>query len=155
MKMQGRIFLVTVLALVVLGAAGCATRINESPRVGIDDIKFKELERNEYEILGTVEATGKVTTYLGIITVPFFDRNVGVVVPVGGDFPLAMETRIFRGGQQRAFEVALFNALGEFPDADILLPVSAQVVTSDSFFVTEYTATVKCKAIRIKSDDEL
>ncbi len=145
-----------ILAVVVV-FAGCTTSVKSDPGVSISGLTLQTLERDEFEILDRVEGTGRTTTILGLITLPF-NRQAGYVstqgvlpIPPGPLATLTGSSRVYK-----AQRMALYNALAQVPEADVVLPTKATIEISSviPFIIKVQTATVAGKAIRVKTDSE-
>ena len=138
-----RIFAVSCLSiLLAMSLAGCAT-VKTAPVSGIG--QCLQAERSDYVVTGTVEGTGKSVTILGL-TFPW-GAPVGVVS--SGQSLLVRKIAVAQG-------IAVYDALGKAPDADTVLPMTTTIEKNGiPFIYRTYTATVKAKAITVKTDAEL
>ena len=123
--------------------AGCATlKVAPPTGVGLD----LSAARSDYSVLATVEGTGKAYTIVGI-PLPFG-------APVGSVF-----SGLSVPGLQvpnKAMGIATYDALGKVPDADTIMPLTTTLEKNGiPFIFRTYSATVKGKAIKIKTDAEL
>jgi hypothetical protein len=159
--------LVVVMAMAV--GLGCVSLNKQAPGVGLGSINFDALTRTQYVILDTVEGTADVKVYLWLFEVPL-DKQVGYVGGYGGAAQtggvlsgIISKIPIIGGGggaalsSNKAYLAATYNALGKVPEADAILPTSSSVEIHNILFglVKTYKATVKGKAIRVKTDKEL
>ena len=160
--------LVVVMAMAV--GLGCVSLNKQTPGVGLGPITFDELTRTQYVIMDTVEGTAEVKVYLWIFEVPL-DKQVGSVgaymgaaAQTGGVLSGIISKIPGIGGgaggaisSNKAYMAAVYNALGKVPEADAILPTSSSVEITNVLFglVKTHKATVKGKAIRVKSDKEL
>jgi hypothetical protein len=141
-------------------ASGCTTTTKKHPGVGIGSLHMAALERNEYAIMDTVEGAGKTTTVLGIFKFPL-NRQTGYTLWAGGGEapPPALSGGGFfarRTGVNQASAMAFYNVLAQVPNADAVMPTISTVETTGiPFLIRTHTATVKGKAVRIKTDSEL
>ena len=135
----------TILVVSLLG--GCATDGRQQAGIGLKHMELNELKRHEYQVIDTVEGVGVTRTVLGF-TFPLFKQKLGWAGTDSGNTRLTGST--FASGR------AMYDALGKVPDADAVFTVSktAERRGIPLLFHTD-TATVKIKAIRIKSDEEL
>lgn len=135
----------TVLVVSILG--GCATNGRQQSGIGLRNMELNELKRHEYQVIDTVDGIGVTRTVLGL-TFPLFKKKLGWT---GAD------TRSRRPAPSAfASGRAMYDALGKVPTADAVFTVSKTVERRGvPFLFRTDTATVKIKAIRIKSDEEL
>ncbi|OGP55989.1 MAG: hypothetical protein A2V67_08985 [Deltaproteobacteria bacterium RBG_13_61_14] len=158
--------LVVVMAMAV--GLGCVSLNKQAPGVGLGPIMFDELTRTQYVIMDTVEGTAEVKVYLWIFEVPL-DKQVGYIggyagaAQTGGALAGIISRIPIIGGaggaisSNKAYLAATYNALGKVPEADAILPTSSQVEVTNVLMglVKTHKATVKGKAIRVKTDKEL
>jgi len=159
--------LVVVMAMAV--GLGCVSLTKQTPGVGLGPIMFDELTRTQYVIMDTVEGTAEVKVYFWILEVPL-DKQAGYIGGYGGAAQtggvlagIISKIPIIGGGgggaisSNKAYMAATYNALGKVPEADAILPTSAQVEVKSILMglVKIHKATVKGKAIRVKTDKEL
>lgn len=160
--------LVVVMAMAV--GLGCVSLNKQAPGMGLGPIQFKELERNQYVVMDTVEGSAEVKVFLWVFEVPL-DKQIGYVgsyqgaaqAGAGGVLAGILSRIPIIGGagggisSNKAYLAAMYNALGKVPDADAILPTSSQVEIKSVLagLVKIHKATVKGKAIKIKTDREL
>lgn len=138
-----KIFVVGCLSIMVaLTMFGCAT-VKTAPISGVG--QCLEAERGDYVVTGTVEGTGKSVTICGL-TFPW-GAPLGVVS--SGQALMIRKVAVAQG-------IAVYDALGKVPDADTILPMTTTIEKNGiPFLYRTFTATVKAKAIKIKTDAEL
>ncbi|GEM_PF-3557805 len=159
------VYLLLVVGLAISVGAGCVSTLmtRQVPGSYIGGLSFDELTRDQYEIMGTVEGTGEAKCYLNFIWRPK-DLQEGIIARSLALAPPSPARGISAalGGvtgstvtYNKAYQIALYNALTKVPEADMVLPTSATLITKGGIFVTTYTATVKCRALKLRSDKEL
>ncbi len=149
-------------------AAGCSTAKRSAPNAV--PVVNMNLDRKDYEVMGDVEETSEVTSYLNIVHIVDNDPQKMIIfgfrtfedqyeeVPSQGIVAdaLAWAGEIFSGGSptERANYTALTAA--EAKGADIVVPKRVQrTMRGFSPFYTVETATVKGKALRLKEDSKI
>lgn len=140
---------------------GCTTAANVDSGIGLRKLQLSRIKRHEYQILDTVEGTGKTKKVLGI-QFPLLHQYYAMTQSNDGNTsPWMFSQGFFRGawGGKRAGKAtskALFDALSKAPNSDAFYTMS-QTLESHGFpfFFRIDTATVKGKAIRFKTDAEL
>jgi len=126
---------------------GCTITHSKAPEEGVYSLHLQTLRRSEFSILDTVEGQGEVGKFLCLFRTG--DRKFGHVggSTVGGLFPLPPG--------RNAVAAATYDALEKVPDADYILPLTTTVTRSGlPFCFWTEKATVRGKAIKIKSDSE-
>lgn len=161
----------SLLALVgALGllATGCNTAKRSAPNAV--PVVNMNLNRADYEIMGDVEETSEVTSYLNIVHVidndpekmiifgiRTFEDQYEDVQPTGVvDAAVMWVGELFSGGSpvERANYTALTAA--EAKGADVVVPKRVQsTLRGFKPFYAVRTATVKGKALRLKEDGKL
>src|SRR5690606_26312638 len=119
-----------------------------APSVGIQDVSFAPLERDEYEILPDVEGHAERAWIFGL-RIKGNSNEYGYVSPGGG-----LNSWIIR--RQDTEALAVRDALNQASDADLVLPTIIRVDYGGfpPIYCTKQV-TVDAKAIRIKNDWEL
>lgn len=147
MKSRGHLKNLFGAVLVISLLGGCATDGRQQADFGLGNMELNELKRHEYQVIDTVEGVGVTRTILGW-TFPLLNRKAGWTGSVSGD-PDPTRAGLAKGR-------AMYDALGKVPDADAVFTVSETVERRGVPILFRVdTATVKIKAIRIKSDEEL
>ncbi len=142
--------LATVVVIgLVLVCTGCATR-KTAPAAGV--IQNLDTERSDYNVMASVEGTGKVTKVLGL-SFPFFAARAYVPgsIPVMSN-PITGPS----GGGYKAIGMATHEALNKVPEADTMIPMTYVLEKNGvPIIFRTFQATVRSKAIKIKTDGEL
>ena len=124
---------------VVLLFSSCTVYTKNIATTSVEtQIQFK---MEDLEYIGDVSGTATQTTLLGII--PVGGRRFHVASIGGGGLVTVPQGRLFNN--------ALYDALMQRENADIVLPLSSSSVRNGMFLGNKTTLTVRAKAFRIKS----
>ncbi|MEZ4755772.1 MAG: DUF6567 family protein [Flavobacteriales bacterium] len=124
---------------VVLLFSSCTVYTKNIATTSVEtQIQFK---MEDLEYIGDVSGTATQTTVLGII--PVGGRRFHVASIGGGGLVTVPQGRLFNN--------ALYDALMQRENADIVLPLSSSSVRNGMFLGNKTTLTVRAKAFRIKS----
>jgi anionic cell wall polymer biosynthesis LytR-Cps2A-Psr (LCP) family protein len=117
------------------------------------------MEREEYVVLDTVTGTCDTVHFLFFFNNHMFstDKTATVGPTLQAElvpFPLNLLAVLFAGVDDRGR--ATYNALQKVPEADTIVPLTVETKAAglNPLFWTT-SATVKGKAVKIKSDSEL
>lgn len=150
--------LTAALALAgLLLLTGCASIARSAPGIGVGPIELEELARDEYVVLDSTTGSYETVHFLCFHNRMFSRREVGTVgfgfrattVSFPWSLLVALGTPSDVGG-------AIFDAMTKMPEAEAVIPLTIETESSGLppiFWTTK--ATVKGKAIKIKSDREL
>lgn len=117
-------------------------------------LKFEELKRNEYEVLGEVKGQGKAS-YTGLWPIPVFWFSVSDE-KYGNVTNLKLWSSFGIGEVNIAKEIAVYKALESIPDADLIIEPRYRVVKKSwAIWHSKAAVEVKGKAIKIKTDKEI
>lgn len=143
----------------VLAITGCAAVTKSVPGVGLGAVTLESLDRDEYVILDSTTGSCETVHFL-CFNNRMFGRmeagsvNIGIqaeLVP----FPLNILTQLM-GAAPSDVGGAVYQALTKVPEADAVIPLTMETDTSGLKPIVWTTrATVRGKAIRIKTDSEL
>lgn len=161
------------LSLAAATISGCAGLQRHGPEQSIDGINFEALKRSEYEVKETLTGTGTTDRLLYIIQTkpnfafwPFYsaknhDAYTNHAAPIGiGAGPRTLPIPMpWMGYFEKPERLALYDVLyqAEELDADTVLPQNVWIERERlplNVYVNMH-ATVKCKAVRIKTDEDL
>jgi hypothetical protein len=124
---------------VVLLFSSCTVYTKNIATTSVEtQIQFK---MEDLEYIGDVSGTATQTTLLGVI--PIGGRRFHVASIGGGGLVTVPQGRLFNN--------ALYDALMQRENADIVLPLSSSSVRNGMFLGNKTTLTVRAKAFRIKS----
>ena len=124
---------------VVLLFSSCTVYTKNIATTSVEtQIQFK---MEDLEYIGDVSGTATQTTLLGVI--PVGGRRFHVASIGGGGLVTVPQGRLFNN--------ALYDALMQRENADIVLPLSSSSVRNGMFLGNKTTLTVRAKAFRIKS----
>jgi hypothetical protein len=124
---------------VVLLFSSCTVYTKNIATTSVEtQIQFK---MEDLEYIGDVSGTATQTTLLGVI--PIGGRRFHVASIGGGGLVTVPQGRLFNN--------ALYDALMQRENADIVLPLSSSSVRNGMFMGNKTTLTVRAKAFRIKS----
>lgn len=141
---------VAMLGILTLVGSGCATT-KVAPANGI--VQNLTAERNDYVVMSTVTGTAKAYKIVGI---PFPWFKPRAVVP--GPRPVSGAGILGVSGlmSEKVIGMATHDAIGKIPDADTIIPLTYTVEKNGFPIIYRiWTADVKGKAIRIKTDADL
>jgi len=149
----------TTLALAgFLILTGCASISRSAPGIGVCPIELEELARNEYVVLDSATGSQETTHFLLVFHSRMFSRQEVGTVGFGAQAmtlacPLSLLGAFWAPSDVNG---AIFDALTKMPEAEAVIPLTIETESSGFkpiFWRTR--ATVKGKAIKIKSDKEL
>jgi hypothetical protein len=124
---------------VVLLFSSCTVYTKNIATTSVEtQIQFK---MEDLEYIGDVSGTATQTTLFGVI--PIGGRRFHVASIGGGGLVAVPQGRLFNN--------ALYDALMQRENADIVLPLSSSSVRNGMFLGNKTTLTVRAKAFRIKS----
>ena len=136
-----------LLLVLALLTCGCSSTRSRMPLDGVKMLQLEKLGRDEFVILDTVEGSGTVGRVFCFKT---GDDHFAYVTPYGQS-----AVGIFSGPwAQDAVSAATYKALSKVPDADLILPMTTSASRTGIWCFNSEKATVRGKAIRIKSDRE-
>lgn len=134
-----------VLALAATLCTGCWTTTRYEIQGLEAPVMKAQLDRNDYEVMGTTEGEGCVQ-YYGLWPLPFFWLT----------WPLETGKIYGTGSWSLARNLAIYNALTKMPEADaVVLPRFEDRTKRIFVWYKEICVTVRAKAIRLKTDKEL
>jgi hypothetical protein len=87
------------------------------------------------------EVTGTSTQYY-VLGIPYGGRRYYTASTGGLALPVSTD---------RGYNNALYDALGQKPDADFVLPISSESTINRSFLGSKVTITIRAKAFKIKT----
>ncbi|MFK7755647.1 MAG: hypothetical protein AB8B53_01815 [Flavobacteriales bacterium] len=134
-------YILVLLSAVVMSFNSCTIRQKAVPLTPINaqvNIDFDDLE-----YMGDIVGTSEQSYALGVIAYGGRKYHAGTLLPQGG---LGIVLPNNRGVNN-----ALYDALQQMPDADMVLPVSFERVTDQQFLGRRVKFTVRCKAYKIKN----
>lgn len=154
-----------VLGLLALSALGCSTSMDKMTLANVSGVNLAPLAREQYEVLDTVEGSGKVTYFLCLPAVSYFlnggDNFLYVFTFGDKQFGYATESAAAVGlfglkTRTDSVAAATYDALSKVKAADLLLPLSSRTSKTGlpGLYVT-MRSTVRGKALRIKTDVDL
>lgn len=130
--------LALVMGTLVLG--GCAGSLSRKPNL----TPYVELKQMDFDIIGTVEGTGEVTTILCIFRLGATQFGYSAA---GGGSAIGLLTYV---SAKDAVAVATFDAISKMPEADMLLPLTTMAEYSGlGCLYKKERATVRGKALKI------
>ena len=109
------------------------TPINAQVNFTMDDLEY----------IGDIVGTSEQSYALGVIAYGGRKYHSGVLLPQGGLGVILPNNR--------GVNNALYDALQQRPDADMVLPVSFERETEQQFLGRRVNFTVRCKAYKIKN----
>jgi hypothetical protein len=127
----------STLVLVLLFASSCT--MHNRTTMGAPLEARVNFTSADLEYIG--EVTGTSTQYY-VAGIPYGGRRYytastgGLALPVSAD---------------RGYNNALYDALGQKPDADFVLPISSESTVNQSFLGKKVTMTIRAKAFKIKT----
>jgi hypothetical protein len=139
--MKNNRILVILAGLMVMLASSCTMYQKAVPITPIYAQIIIDMDDLEY--IGDVTGTAEQSYILRVIPVGGRKYRQGILLPQGG---LGIQLPQSRGSAN-----AIYDALQQKPDADVVLPVSFETTTYYQFLGRREVLTVRFKAYRIKS----
>ncbi|NQU44420.1 hypothetical protein HQ520_14110 [bacterium] len=148
MKTSKRLLILLASIGLIAGLTGCRATVSKMTVMETPTLEFAGLERDQYEILDTVEGHGMTARLFFLI--PIGDKEFGYLSP----HPTATSPPF--GARRSAMAAATYDALSKVQEADMILPLSFTTSRSGiPFIYQKWRSKVKGKAVRIKSDTDL
>lgn len=138
MKKYG-IWLLTIGVLSVM-MSSCTIRQKAVPTTPIN--AQINIDYDDLEYIGDITGEATQSYVLGIIPYGGRKYHVGLVLPQG--LPIGIPGN-------RGYNNALYDALMQKPDADLVLPVSYESITHQQFLGRRVELSIRCKAYKIKT----
>ncbi|PCI40855.1 MAG: hypothetical protein COB46_06020 [Rhodospirillaceae bacterium] len=145
----------------IVALSGCSAGARKASPTAQFDFNISNLDRQEYEVLASVEGSSKTTSYLFGAFQIHDDKNISVL-----GIPFFEERYAFRDGKKcylfnlicssNIYDRAYYKALAATPNADAILKkgFTSEERGVPGLFNTE-TVSFTGKAVRIKDDTEL
>ncbi len=134
-------YILVLLSAIVISMSSCTIRQRVVPLTPINaQVNF---DMDDLEYIGDLVGSSEQSYFLGIIPYGGRKYHAGVLTTQGG-LGIALPNN-------RGYNNALYDALMQRPDADLVLPVSYERVTDQQFLGRRVNLTVRCKAYKIKS----
>lgn len=134
-------YILVLVGAVVMSLNSCTVRQRAVPLTPINaQVNFT---MDDLEYIGDIVGTSEQSYALGFIAYGGRKYHSGVLLPQGGLGVILPNNR--------GVNNALYDALQQRPDADMVLPVSFERETEQQFLGRRVNFTVRCKAYKIKN----
>ena len=139
--MKKHAYILVLIGAVMMSLNSCTVRQRAVPLTPIN--AQVNLDMDDLEYIGDILGKSDQSYALGFIAYGSRKYHSGVLLPQGG---LGISLPNNRGVNN-----ALYDALQQKPDADMVLPVAFETITEQQFLGRRVNFTVRCKAYKIKN----
>lgn len=140
--MKKHAYILVLIGAVIMSLSSCTVRQKAVPLTPLT--AQVNLDMDDLEYIGDIMGTSEQSYALGFIAYGGRKYHSGLLLNQGAGLGTLLPNN-------RGVNNALYDALQQKPDADMLLPVSYDRVTEQQFLGRRVNFSVRCKAYKIKN----